>query len=181
MREAARRAFCMAVSILSLISGSGCGGGGSSGSSGDPPASVAGTWESVMNNAGSAILACSGDAAALSGLSVAGWLAAAPDCTPFSVVVGQTGNNFTFAPRDVACNDGSLLTWSGGGTVTGNNLAGQFDTIFTIQGITRVESFTGAVNGNTINLLEDRIVWSGNFVGACDIAPALSLQVTIYP
>jgi len=182
MRNTAQRWIWLVALLLTLATWNGCGGdGGSSGSSGEPPADVSGIWEGGNNNAGSAILTCSGDFADLSGLTVAGWVAAAPDCSAFEIEVVQSGSSFTFVARDVVCNDGSVLTWSGGGSVTGNTFSGQFDTIFITQNMVRVESFTGVVNGNTIDLLEDRIVWSGSMAGACNIAPALSLQVTIHP
>ena len=109
---------------------------------------------------------------------MADWMVEDPACPPGPPEVVQSGSDFALLPRE--CYDGAI-TLSGGGTVSGNTLSGQFETRDFIGGELWLETFTAVVNGNTIDLLESQIVLRGWDDGACDIVPALSLQITINP
>lgn len=174
-----RVVVALGLALLTLAGG-GCNSSGGGAGSLITPVDVSGVWEAQTNNAGSAVLrSCTGDFAALEGLTVAGVTAAAPSCTnPGPGVVTQSGGSFTILSRSTSCSDGSTLTLAGGGTVTGSSLSGQFDTISLTGGWTRIEFFTGSAGEDVILLSENRISVNGSVQGACNIVPALSLTVS---
>ena len=159
----------------------GCNSGGDGGVISQPPADVAGIWDTVATNAGSSILTgCTGDFASLNGLTAAAVLSAANCQDSGPIVTVQSGDSYTHLARDFACDDGNYGTRAGGGTVSGNSLAGQMDTISQAYGYTGSAFVTGTVtSADHIALSQNRITSNGSVVGSCNFSPALSISVTI--
>jgi len=143
-------------------------------------ANVAGFWNTVLENAGTAkFKKCSGDVKELEGLTVAG-ADTTSNCTIPPTQVTQFGNNFTFVSRTIFC-DGSRFVVGGGGTVFENSLSGQADTFIDEINTFRTEFFEGEVSGNSITLSLDRAEWNGALNGKCDLSPPLVSSGTISP
>lgn len=170
-----------AFSVLLLVS-VGCGGDGGNGVIESPPANVAGVWSGVANNAGSAIFAgCTGDLVSLDGLTVAGVSSGTTCASSGPLVMTQSGAYLTALPVTYSCDNGNYGSKAGGGTVTGQSLSAQLDSLSTYYGVTESHFYTGTVvAANTIALLETRFTAAGNFSGSCNISPNLSITITIY-
>jgi len=169
-----------------LIASVGCG-GGDLGSGNDvinrPPANVAGVWSGVTNNAGSAILiGCTGDFASFNGLTVAEISSGASCVDSGPLEMTQSGATLTAQPVTYACDSGDFGSKAGGGTVAGQSLSVQLDTISEHNGSTGSDYFAGAMlAADTIALSENGISVSGSMNGTCNISPNLSITVTILP
>lgn len=175
-----RLALCVFVALL--IVSVGCGGGSGNDVVETPPADVSGGWAGVVNNAGSAILSgCTGDFASFNGLTVAGASSGSNCADSGPLVMTQSGTSLTAVAVNYACDNGDYGSRAGGGTVAGQSVSGQLDSISTYFGYSGSDFFTGTVvTANTIALSEYRISASGNVNGACNISPNLSITITIY-
>ncbi len=174
-----RRSLALVVPIfMALLS---CSRGGGNNVLETPPASVSGVWSTVANNAGSAILTgCTGDLTSFNGLTVAGIASAAYCVHSGPIVTSESGTSYTHLARTYACDTGDFGSDAGGGTITGQSLSGQMDTISSYYGTAGSEFVTGtALAANTVALSNYRIAISGNVNGSCNISPSLSITVTI--
>jgi len=176
-----RLTFVLCALVALLLVSVGCGGGGGNDMVDTPPASVDGIWSGVTNNAGSAILTgCTGDFASFNGLTVAGISSGASCADSGPLVMTQSGAYLTALAVTYDCDNGDYGSKAGGGTVTGQSLSGQLDTISNYYGASGSDFYTGAVVAvNTIALSEYRISSSGNISGSCNISPNLSITITI--
>lgn len=167
-----------AVLILSV----GC----SSSDGNDPvqqaPADVSGEWSAVAHNADSAFFnGCTGDLTPLEGQPLGGVSLGAACVNSGPMITTQSGASFTHVPVSYSCDSGDYGSLTGGGTVTGQSLTGQVDTISDFYGFVGSELYSGGVvTIDTIALSEYRIAASGNVNGSCNISPALSITVTLY-
>lgn len=168
-----RKIFLLGLGLI-IVGCGGSGGGSDGGVMSTPPSSVAGTWDIDMTNSGTAkFTSCTGDLAPINGLTVAGVLAAGGTCTTTAPLVSQNGTSFTVQAFVYTCSDGSSGTNAGGGTVSGNSLTGQLDTISDL-GFAASEFFTGTVSGQTLSVSSNRLSYQGSFVGSCNINPRLN-------
>ena len=145
------------------------------------PADVSGEWTAVAHNAGSAVFTgCTGDLTPLEGQTVGGASLGATCVNSGPMITTQTGTSFTHVPVGYSCDSGDYGSLTGGGTVAGQSITGQVDTISNYYGFVGSELYSGTVvTADTIALSEYRISASGNVNGSCDISPSLSLSVTI--
>ena len=160
----------------------GCDGDVQSGVTSSPPVSVHGYWvPTSVNNAGSAILTdCTGDFTALEGLTSADAMIG-NDCVAGGWQrTSQAISTYTHQPLQYSCTDGDHGYRGGGGTVSGNSLAGQMDQKSWGQGHAGYAYINGVKSGDTtLNLVEYKISSEGSIVGSCSIDPPLSISVEI--
>ena len=78
----------------------------------------------------------------------------------------------------LACSDGAAGTVSGAGLIADPDLGGEWESE-SDRGVKSVQSFTGVINGNTIELVETHRTFSGTFSGSCDFSPPLAAVVTV--
>ena len=140
-----------------------------------PTANVAGTWNITITNSGAAkFVNCTGDFSILEGLTFEAVIGASTiTCTSPPIVVTQSGTAFTVTAQSYACSDGTSGTTGGGGTVSGNSISGQLDTISN-SGWVATELSTGSVAGTALTLNSSRITYSGSLQGGCSFSPQLN-------
>ncbi len=174
--------FGKQVAILALFVFSvGCAGSSESGLLDPVVESLAGTWQYTVMNADSATFTgCTEDAVALNGMSVSqAMLSGAPICAPasqFSVVEAE--GLLSILPHEVSCSDGSTATVTGIGALNSSSVSGQWDSL-SIGGVNALQSFSGSIVGNNIDVSENARTFAGTYRGTCEITPALSATVRI--
>ena len=147
----------------------------------DPKSSgLDGNWEYLVLNAYEATFAnCTGDATLLEGASFVEGLSMAPICqTAVTFPVSQEGDSFLAPAHQSTCSDGALASVTGSGLIVTPDLDGQWESS-SDSGVYSVHIFSGAINGNTVELLETHREFSGTFVGSCDFDPELAVVITI--
>jgi hypothetical protein len=171
-------ALVLVIAGLSLSCGGGSGGGGVTSVA---PANVAGYWvSSGANNAGSAILNnCTGDFAVFNGMTVAGAVGTSNCVNAAPPYTSQSGASFTLSPVNYSCDNGDYGSHAGGGTINGNALSGQWDTISTANGYAEISTFTAIASGTNLSVSESRLTASGAINGKCDITPPLNSSFVI--
>ena len=181
MRQAwPRRVVSSLVVLCSIACGAGCT-DSNRGEVLDPSNDgLAGTWEYLAMNAYEARFKnCTGDAAVLEGSTLYEGLAEAPIClTAVKFEAHQSGDAFDVPPHTVTCSDGASGTVSGAGLIADPSLGGEWESQ-SDRGVKSVQTFTGVINGNTIELAETHRTFSGSFSGGCDFSPPLSAVITV--
>jgi len=154
-----------------------CDGGGTTWS---PLANVAGSWDLIATNPGSATLVeCSGDLSTLEGLTLETVVLANPvTCNEPPILITQSGNSFTVNSAPVTCSDGTGGNTGGGGTVDGNSVSGQIETSWNAGWVNSLTA-EGAAVGTLLRLDLTRLTYSGNFQGECLFKPRVNLLGTI--
>jgi len=138
-------------------------------------ASLEGTWQYLITNAyDSVFVGCTGDAAALEGLSFAEGMAAAPICVVSNTFeVTQSDDTLVVAPHQVSCGDGSSAQVTANVTLIEGSLAGLWMTA-SDAGVDAIQSFSASVMGEMLEFTESHRSFDGNFSGSCDLVPALT-------
>ncbi len=173
-------AWLRAVALLSLLAFAGCA-GMNDGDALDPTTNgLQGTWEYLVTNAyESEFTGCTGDATVLEGATFFEALSLAPICLAgVTLDANQDGDSFEVLSHQVTCSDGAAASVSALGAVTESGIGGQWESA-SDRGVSAVQIFTGEITGNTIELTETRRIFSGDFQGACDLAPPLTAIVTV--
>ena len=139
-----------------------------------------GTWEYLITNAHDARFSgCSGDAAVLEGATLFEGLSLAPICmTPVTFDVNQAGQTFDAETNQVTCSDGATAQIAGFGQIDDPVIGGQWESL-SDGGVESIQSFTGVIAGNTIQISELRRDFTGNFEGGCDLSPPVEAIITV--
>ncbi len=175
---------CALIWILTLFSSPlGCGGdGGRDANDATPPANVAGIWVTApINMQEATLIQCTGDLEVFNGMTVAELFALGVECTYDSdPVVTQSGTTFNVVRVNFSCVDGNYGYIDGGGSVSGNSVSYQINTISQYYDNRATDYFSGHMTGpDSLTVSESRFTISGRRQGECRVSPPYSIAVTI--
>ncbi len=139
-----------------------------------------GTWEYLVTNAYTAQFKdCTDAASVLEGATFYEGLSLAPICmTGVTFNVNQAGDEFDVPPHQVVCSDGAPASVSGSGLIADPQVGGQWESVSS-TGVTAIQTFSGVIAGNTLQLSESSRTFKGSFAGSCEFEPPLTALVTV--